>query len=102
VLMQRDGLAWHAIETAPVKVADSVGAGDCFLAGMLVALLERPAMQAAVDAASLKLGAEDMEHILCHAIASASLCVQEVGCVPPSLEKARARVKLAKPAFKAL
>jgi fructokinase len=102
VLMQRDGPAWHAIETTPVKVADTVGAGDCFLAGMLVALLERPAMQAAVDAASLKLGADDMEHILCHAIASASLCVQAVGCVPPSLEKVRARVKLARPAFKAL
>jgi fructokinase len=102
VLMHRDGPAWHAIETAPVKVADTVGAGDCFLAGMLVALLERPAMQAAKDAASLKLEAEDIEHILCHAVACASLCVQEVGCVPPNLDKVRARVKLAKAAFKAL
>lgn len=102
VLMQRDGPAWHAIETAPVKVADTVGAGDCFLAGMLVALLERPAMQAATTADALTLDANDIEHILCHAVASASLCVQEVGCVPPDLEKVRARVNLAKAAFRAL
>ena len=102
ILMQRDGPAWHGQETSSVKVADTVGAGDCFLAGMLVALLERPAMQAAADAAALKLDAADVEHILCHAIASASLCVQEVGCVPPSLEQVRDRVKSAKAAFKAL
>ncbi|MEX1167177.1 MAG: PfkB family carbohydrate kinase [Hydrogenophaga sp.] len=102
VLMQRDGPAWHAIETTPVKVADTVGAGDCFLAGMLVALLERPAMQAANNASDLRLDAGDMEHILCHAVASASLCVQEVGCVPPDLEKVRARVRLAKAKFTTL
>ena len=102
VLMHRDGQAWHAIETAPVKVADTVGAGDCFLAGMLVALLERPAMQQAADAASLKLDAADIQHIASHAVASASLCVQEVGCVPPSLEQVRTRVLAAQPAFRAL
>ena len=102
VLMHRDGQAWHAAETAPVKVADTVGAGDCFLAGMLVALLERPVTQAAASADALQLDADDIEHILCHAIASASLCVQEVGCVPPNLDKVRARMKLAKAAFKPL
>jgi fructokinase len=102
VLMHRDGQAWQAAETAPVKVADTVGAGDCFLAGMLVALLERPAMQTATDAAALQLDAADMDHILCHAIASASLCVQEVGCVPPSLEQVRNRMHTAKAAFQAL
>ena len=102
VLMQRDGPAWHAMETTPVKVADTVGAGDCFLAGMLVALLERPAMQAAKNADGVLLDASDMEHILCHAIASASLCVQEVGCVPPTLENVKARVKQAKTRFRAL
>jgi fructokinase len=102
VLMQRYDAAWHATETAPVKVTDTVGAGDCFLAGVLVALLECPAMQNAANAAALQLDAKDIEHILCHAIASASLCVQEVGCVPPSLDQVRARVQQSKATFMAL
>jgi fructokinase len=102
VVMHQDGRTWHAIEPARVKVGDTVGAGDCFLAGMLVALLERPAIQAAATAADLTLDGSDVEHILCHAIASASLCVQEVGCVPPRLEQVQARLKQAKATFKAL
>ncbi len=102
VLMHREGAAWQATETTPVKVADTVGAGDCFLAGMLVALLERPAMQNAANAAALQLNAQDIEHILCHAIASASLCVQEIGCVPPTLEQVHARTQLNKASFKPL
>ncbi|MEZ5705711.1 MAG: PfkB family carbohydrate kinase [Burkholderiaceae bacterium] len=102
VLLHEDGRAWHASEAAPVKVADTVGAGDCFLAGMLVALLQRPAMRDATQAATLQLDATDVEHILCHATASASLCVQEVGCVPPSFAQVLARLKHAKATFKAL
>ena len=102
VLMHRVGAAWRASETAPVKVADTVGAGDCFLAGMLVALLERPAMQAAKDADSLSLEEQDIEHILCHAVASASLCVQEIGCVPPSLPQVRERTRHNRARFEAL
>ena len=101
-MLHEDGRAWHATEAAPVTVADTVGAGDCFLAGMLVALLARPAMQAASHAATMNLDANDVEHILRHAIASASLCVQEIGCVPPTLDKVQARVKLAKAPFRAL
>jgi fructokinase len=43
-----------------------------------------------------------VQHILGHAIASASLCVMETGCVPPSLAMARARVKQVPPVFKPL
>jgi fructokinase len=101
-LLHRDGHGWHGAESAAVKVADTVGAGDCFLAGMLVALLERPAMQQARQANELQLAEEDVQHILGHAIASASLCVMETGCVPPSLAQARTRVKQVPPRFKPL
>jgi fructokinase len=102
VLMQRDGSGWHGSESAPVTVADTVGAGDCFLAGMLVALLQRPAMKAARTADDLSLDADDAAHILRHAIASASLCVMQTGCVPPSLAEAQARVASAGAAVRPL
>ncbi len=102
VLLQRDGAGWQAAESVPVTVADTVGAGDCFLAGMLVALLQRPAMQAAHKASELRLDAQDVEHILGHAVASASLCVMQTGCVPPSLAQAQARVRSARPLFRTL
>ncbi|HEX5738990.1 MAG TPA: PfkB family carbohydrate kinase [Hydrogenophaga sp.] len=92
VLLQRDGRGWHAVESESVKVADTVGAGDCFLAGMLTALLERSSTQNTPDAAALELDATDLVHILGHAIASASLCVQATGCVPPSLAEVKQRL----------
>lgn len=99
VFMARDGAAWQASESQPVKVADTVGAGDCFLAGMLVALLDRPSMQAAQRAADLTLDATDVEALLAHAIASASLCVQQTGCVPPSREQVLQRLGAGRPHF---
>jgi fructokinase len=82
-----------------VTVADTVGAGDCFLAGMLAALLERPAMQAARSAAELQLGADDVEALLANAIASASLCVMQTGCVPPTREQVLQRLSAGRPHF---
>src|SRR3989344_2951047 len=40
-LLQRDGLAVHAREEAPITVVDTVGAGDCFLAGLAAGLRAR-------------------------------------------------------------
>ncbi|MDP3924902.1 MAG: PfkB family carbohydrate kinase [Hydrogenophaga sp.] len=102
VLLARDGAAWHATEQQPVTVADTVGAGDCFFAGLLAALLERPAMQAARCADDLALDASDVQHILGRAVASASLCVQQTGCVPPTLPQVVARVAQMPPLFQAL
>jgi fructokinase len=102
VLLARDGAAWHATEQQPVTVADTVGAGDCFFAGLLAALLERPAMQAAHCASDLTLDASDVQHILSRAVASASLCVQQTGCVPPTLPQVVARVTQMQPLFQTL
>ena len=92
----------QATETAPVQVADTVGAGDCFLAGLLVALLDLPSFQSANRVDELALNEQDVEQVLCHAVASASLCVQQAGCVPPSLATVNARLATSRPAFRAV
>ena len=102
VLLASNGAAWQASEQQPVTVADTVGAGDCFFAGLLAALLERPAMQDARCADELALDDSDVQHILGRAVASASLCVQQTGCVPPTLPEVVARVAHMPPLFRAL
>ena len=80
---------WRAREPDPIAVVDTVGAGDSFLAGLLAALLrggDNPhAALAALDDARAR-------HVLGHALASASLCVMQRGCVPPAWDAAQARV----------
>lgn len=89
-LLARDGRAWRAREAQALAVVDTVGAGDSFLAGLLAALLRsgpagREALQALDDAGC--------QHLLAHALASASLCVMQRGCVPPSWEQVCERVR---------
>lgn len=102
MLLARDGRAWHSAESAQVAVVDTVGAGDCFLAGLLVALMQRPAMQQGALADALQLGADDAQHLLAHAVASASLCVMQTGCTPPSLAEVVARTTAHPPVFRTL
>lgn len=85
-LLTRSGQLFQAQERRPLQVVDTVGAGDCFLAGLVVALLEaglRPDWgHTAVDAAQAQA-------LLAHAIASASLCVTRRGCQPPTRDEVR-------------
>ena len=91
-LLSREGGAWRAAEAGPVTVVDTVGAGDCFLAGLLAALLRSERRRGALLEG---LDDEVARHLLSHALASATLCVMRRGAVPPSWDEVRNRVALA-------
>lgn len=89
-LLHRDGREWRARESAPLTVVDTVGAGDCFFAGLLAHLLRQS--QKANDGLASFLAAlpsPGAAQALAHGLAGASLCVQAQGCVPPSWSATR-------------
>ena len=91
-LLHRNGVQRFAREAQSLQVVDTVGAGDSFLAGLLAHLLRQA--QAAGGTSLVRfvetLTADACQQALRHALASASLCVMEQGCVPPGWEAARA------------
>jgi fructokinase len=70
----------YARDNAQFTVVDTVGAGDCFFAGLVAYVA--PLLNSAITLA--QLNAEQLEGALCRAIATASLNVQQAGCQPPS------------------
>jgi fructokinase len=89
VLLTRQGQAFAACELEPIAVVDTVGAGDCFLAGLVVAIL---AHQLPADWGSGVVSNEVARQLLTSASASASLCVMRRGCVPPTRAEVLARL----------
>ena len=79
-LLTRHGEVFHARETATLSIIDTVGAGDCFLAGLVVALLDG-ALQP--DWGTTAVVPAQAKSLLQNAVASASVCVQRRGCAPP-------------------
>ncbi len=75
---------YHAREADKLSIADTVGAGDCFLAGFLAALMNLITPTASAREILAGLSESDARGLLRHALASASLCVQQQGCIPPT------------------
>ncbi len=89
-LLTRHGQVFHARESQAVPVLDTVGAGDCFLAGLVVAMLEH---RLPSDWGCAQVATEVGKDLLGRAICSASLCVMQRGCVPPSRAQVQARLR---------
>jgi fructokinase len=89
-LLSSTGGQYFAKESAALQIIDTVGAGDSFLAGLLAALDHLKSTTTPLMTLLHELNAEHANWVLSHAIASASLCVQKRGCVPPTWQQAAA------------
>ncbi len=74
-----------ALPSLAVHVADTVGAGDAFMSGLLHAIASGPLHSALLDDAPMHEA--DLETAVQIATASAALTVQRTGANPPSLEE---------------
>jgi fructokinase len=98
-LMVRQGDAlktFKAKEAGLVKVVDTVGAGDSFLAGLLACALHHADAQPSpfnLKAWAQQASASQLQDVLCHALASATLVVMRRGCDPASWDDVRARMQ---------
>ncbi|QRQ78007.1 carbohydrate kinase family protein [Glutamicibacter protophormiae] len=72
-----------SVPSLQVSVADTVGAGDAFMSGLLHAISNGPLLQALVS--NEKLDEDDVESALRTASLSAALTVQKIGANPPTL-----------------
>ncbi len=106
-LLARQGPAikvFSAREAAPVKVVDTVGAGDSFLAGLLACALHHFDADADLDSGSqansanvkswaVQASDSCLQDVLTHALASATLVVMRRGCDPAHWDEVRARLQ---------
>jgi fructokinase len=97
-LIARSGLTWHGQDLAALKITDTVGAGDCFLAGLVTSMMgaskEANLLLSATSHVRSPLGLSDGQAsaALTSAIASASHCIEQVGCEPPTKQQVITRI----------
>ncbi len=74
----------HAdLEPQPVKVVDTVGAGDSFMGGLIDALWRRDLTGGSAGPKIAELGEDDLESLLMEATRISSVVVQRRGANPP-------------------
>jgi len=87
---------YSAREANPVKVVDTVGAGDSFLAGLLACALQHAQLEAqgqALKSWAAQASEGALQDVLAHALASATLVVMRRGCDPAHWAEVRARMQ---------
>jgi fructokinase len=85
-LLTRAGAQFQRQETRALEVADTVGAGDCFLAGLVARWL---ALGLDRDWGRAVVAEAEAQSLLDCAVASASINVQRRGCQPPTAQEVR-------------
>lgn len=90
-LLHRNGIHCFHKESRRLKVVDTVGAGDSFLAGLLAHLLCQAQMARAANLVEMleNLLYHSCDQALRHAVGSASLCVQAGGAGAPTWQEVR-------------
>ena len=87
---------YSAREAAPVKVLDTVGAGDSFLAGLLACAMHHARAEAqgqGLKSWAAQASEAALQDVLAHALASATLVVMRRGCDPAHWAEVRARMQ---------
>ena len=89
-VLTRHGETFSAREAMPLQVKDTVGAGDCFLAGLVCAYLD---LGLDTSWGRTSVPQTQAKKLLQYAIACASICVSRQGCEPPTLEDVVQRIR---------
>jgi fructokinase len=83
------GRTW--VPAPRTEVADTIGAGDSFMAGLLAALSDRGLLGAGRRDALRELAASDVREVVGFAAACAAITVSRPGADPPTRERLAGR-----------
>jgi fructokinase len=85
-LLNRQGTVAQAAAPTDITVVDTVGAGDCFFAGFLAYFIRHVPPNTQLSQLALT-NAPFWQHALDHAVGTASINVQRLGCQPPTWQE---------------